>query len=319
MTPKTDSPRLHILRAGTHTDMHGRAFTFTPEDLATLAASYDPALQQAPIVLGHPQHNSPAFGWIKSLSANGDDLEAELDGLDPAFVDAHREGRYRTRSASLYPPAHPGNPKPGGWYLRHLGFLGATPPAVKGLRGADLSDDTEGLHHFDFATPTPTEDNLMSADPTPSAPAVDFAAREAELAQREASITAREQAAAAQAAALHRAELTQFCDGLATEARIRPADVPALVTVLDALSASAPAAFADGEESPAAWLKGWLANIPPVVELGEVATKARVGEVAPTDDRTIVQRARQLHSAAQAAGAPISFAEAVETAERTGA
>ena len=352
--------RLHILKAGTFTDMHGQRVRFTPADLAALAAGYDPALQRAPLVVGHPQHNSPAWGWIKGLVAQGDDLEAEVEQLDPAFVAAVRAGRYATRSASLYPPGHAGNPKPGAWYLRHLGFLGGQPPAVKGLRGADLADGDDPalclltLAAADPANPiadhpaagvdprdpdpvtaslTPPEDPLMP-DHAPAAPAAatpdpaaltalseELATKAADLAAREASLAAREQAAATQAEALRRTELTAFCDELASQARLRPADVKPLVALLASLPADAALDFAAPDDAatalpPAAFLRRFLGELPPLVALGEIATgeRARPGPV-PTSDASVARRAQAYKARQDAAGHPISFTEAVAAVE----
>ena len=135
----TARPWVHVLKAGPHRDMHGNPVSFTAGDLSAIAANYRPERHPAPVVIGHPTTNGPAFGWITAFAAYRGELEAELDRLDPAFVAAVREGRYQTRSISLYPPEHPQNPRPGAWYPRHLGFLGGMPPAVKGMRPAELA------------------------------------------------------------------------------------------------------------------------------------------------------------------------------------
>ncbi len=49
-----------------------------------------------------------------------------------------KAGRFKSRSASFYHPDNPNNPKPGVYYLRHVGFLGAQPPAVKGLKAVEF-------------------------------------------------------------------------------------------------------------------------------------------------------------------------------------
>ena len=59
---------LHIFRAGRHTASCGTALDFDETTLQASAAAYDPALHEAPIVVGHPRDNGPAFGWIKGLS-----------------------------------------------------------------------------------------------------------------------------------------------------------------------------------------------------------------------------------------------------------
>lgn len=142
-------PKLQIFRAGRHTDMHGRSIEFSDADLAACAAAYDPAKFEAPLVVGHPDINAPAYGWVKSLAhAEGSPLEAVPDQVDPAFAEMVNAGRFKKISASFYMPDAPGNPSPGVWYLRHVGFLGAAAPAVKGLKNASFAADEPGVVLF---------------------------------------------------------------------------------------------------------------------------------------------------------------------------
>lgn len=142
------SKPLHIFKAGVRTAMNGTTLDFSESDLAATAAAYDPAKHEAPIVVGHPKLNGPAFGWVKSVSAAGGDLEAEPAQVDPAFAEAVSAGRYKKVSASFFAPDSPSNPVPGVYYLRHVGFLGATAPAVKGLRAVEFGDAEEGVVEF---------------------------------------------------------------------------------------------------------------------------------------------------------------------------
>lgn len=137
-----------IFIAGTRADNSGKEVTITPDDLNAIAKGYNPSFHEAPIVIGHPDDNAPAYGWVKSLSAKGDKLYAEFGEMDAGFVDLVKQGRYKKLSASFYPPKHPSNPKPDNWYLRHIGFLGALPPAVKGLSPVSFNDDETGVVCF---------------------------------------------------------------------------------------------------------------------------------------------------------------------------
>lgn len=137
-----------VFMAGTRADNSGKTVTITPDDVANIAKSYHPNFHEAPIVIGHPSDNAPAFGWVKSLSAKDGKLFAEFGEMDDDFVELVKAGRYKKVSASFYPPKHPSNPKPDGWYLRHIGFLGATPPAVKGLSAINFNDDETGVVCF---------------------------------------------------------------------------------------------------------------------------------------------------------------------------
>ncbi|MFB9148750.1 hypothetical protein [Roseovarius ramblicola] len=136
---------LHIFRAGRHTAMSGQSFEFSEAEVEAVAAAYDPALHEAPIVVGHPRTDAPAYGWVKSLRAEGAELFAEPDQVEPAFAEMVRAGRFKRISASFYPPKASANPAPGTYYLKHVGFLGAQPPAVKGLKAAEFADDAEAV------------------------------------------------------------------------------------------------------------------------------------------------------------------------------
>lgn len=142
---------IEIFRAGTHTDSHGTTLNFSESDVAAMAAAYDPALSEAPIVVGHPKADAPAWGWIKSLTAQAGRLYALPDQVDPAFAEMVRAGRYKKLSAALYGPTSPANPKPGAWYLRHVGFLGAQPPAVKGLAPVCFASGDDGYITVEFS------------------------------------------------------------------------------------------------------------------------------------------------------------------------
>ena len=141
-----------IFRAGKRTDNNGVAHNIPPEVVAEVAAGYQPELHEAPIVIGHPKTDDPAWGWVKSLRAEDGVLSAEFADMDDDFAAAVKKRRYAKVSASFYPPQHPANPKPGSWYLRHVGFLGATPPAVKGLAAISFSED-DGCLSFAEAEP----------------------------------------------------------------------------------------------------------------------------------------------------------------------
>jgi hypothetical protein len=139
---------LHIFKPGRQTAMNGLTLEFSESDLAASAAAYDPAKHEAPIVIGHPKHDAPAYGWVKSLATADDGLQAEPHQVDAAFAELVEAGRYKKISASFYLPDAPNNPVPGVYYLRHVGFLGAQPPAVKGLKAAEFADAEEGVVEF---------------------------------------------------------------------------------------------------------------------------------------------------------------------------
>jgi hypothetical protein len=150
--PKTLAP-LHIFKAGRYVALSGDVVEFSDADVAEIAQSYDPALMRAPLVIGHPKLDAPAYGWVESLQVNAGKLIAKFEAgtVNQEFADLVEQKLYRTISASFYGRTAPGNPTPGKLYLKHVGTLGATPPAVKGLpepQVVSFSGSQEGVLEF---------------------------------------------------------------------------------------------------------------------------------------------------------------------------
>ena len=87
---------IHIFRAGCHTAMQGQTISFGEADIAASAAAYDPAKHEAPIVVGHPAADAPAFGWVQSLAAEGGDLNAMPRQVDPETYRVTADGVHLT-------------------------------------------------------------------------------------------------------------------------------------------------------------------------------------------------------------------------------
>ncbi len=155
--------KIPAFRTGTHTDMNGKQLTFNREDLIATAAAYNPANHEAPIVIGHPDTDAPAYGWIDKFIVDGDELIAIPVQVEPAFGEMVDNGRFKKVSMSFYEPTNPNNPKQGVWYPKHLGFLGATPPAIKGLKPIQFGEGASTTFTAEFAdfSPTPTKSEFM--------------------------------------------------------------------------------------------------------------------------------------------------------------
>ena len=151
---------IEVFRSGKFIDMSGSSQTISDADLQAIASGYDRSLAPAPVVIGHPQTDTPAFGWVETLYVEQGVLKATLEDTVSEFADAVKAGRYKKVSISLFLPKSPANPKPGTMYLKHVGFLGAAAPAVPGLKPVSFSDwaDSITLHQgehvgADFAAP----------------------------------------------------------------------------------------------------------------------------------------------------------------------
>ena len=141
--------RLQIFRIGKHTAADGKSYEFSEAALRAAVAAYDPAVHEAPIVVGHPATDHPAYGWIRGLHFSSDGaIEADTQQVNPEFAEMVSAGSFKKISSAWYLPDAPGNPTPGKLYLRHVGFLGAEPPAIKGLKSASFSSSAVGVVEF---------------------------------------------------------------------------------------------------------------------------------------------------------------------------
>lgn len=123
---------IEIFKGGKQTDSAG--VEHNGDEVITKALeTFDLLQHEPPVVVGHPVDNAPAFGWVAGLKQTGDILFAKFKDIIPEFKEAVENGLYKKRSASFYPDGR----------LRHVGFLGAAPPAVKGLQNIGFSVEKE--------------------------------------------------------------------------------------------------------------------------------------------------------------------------------
>lgn len=339
---------IEIFRAGRHTPMSGAAIDFSEADIAEIAQSYDPARHEAPVVVGHPTADAPAYGWVKGLSAEGGHLFADFGQVDPAFSELVDAGRYKKVSASLYGRQSPHNPTPGKYHLKHVGFLGAVPPAVKGLKQISFAEEADALEfgEEDAAPETPQEKpaetspaealpkeevpaqpsdepEQPSDDPAKDAESVEepkaddakaaeLSAREAALAEREKELLAREKAVAEAEAARKASENAAFAEGLVRQGRLLPRDRAGVAALLGALP-EGELSFAEGgttvKQSPAALLRSLLSRMPVQVDFSERAPAPDAD--APTTPQGIHDAALAFQESERAAGREITFEDAV--------
>lgn len=139
-----------IFRTGTHTSLNGQTKDFSETDLDTIASSYDPQQHEAPIVIGHPETNAPAYGWIEKIKRVGDRLIAFPKQVSSEFSELVKTGAFKKRSISITPDLQ----------LNHVGFLGAAAPAVKGLKDVEFAENPDELEFasFEFDPVTLSED-----------------------------------------------------------------------------------------------------------------------------------------------------------------
>ena len=131
-----------IFRSGEQTDNNGESREWTNGDLDTMVTLYNEQEPEekhtAPIILGHVESNTPAFGWVDKLKRVGNTLMATFKDVEPQFKELVNAGRYKTVSAAFYDDLK----------LRHLAFLGANVPAIKGLEAIQFSQ--EGKNYCEY-------------------------------------------------------------------------------------------------------------------------------------------------------------------------
>jgi len=126
-----DSQWGEIFRVGDY----GPKGKWTREMLAQAVTNFKAGVWKPPAVLGHPEDDSPAMAWVEELQLDGDVLKARFGQVQPELSAHVQSGRFPNRSAAFYL-----NPQNNGPVLRHVGFLGAMPPEVKGLAPLRFSD-----------------------------------------------------------------------------------------------------------------------------------------------------------------------------------
>lgn len=158
--PKLTDVWIEGFAAGTHKDSMGREKTWTQEDIDKAVDTYAPDNYEAPTVIGHPADNMPAYGWIDQVKRVGEGMASKLmlklKDTMPAFETMVKERRFPKRSMSFF----------GDGRIRHLGFLGAAPPAVEGLMNIELSGESGAEIEFDITQEDPMPENNKSGEET---------------------------------------------------------------------------------------------------------------------------------------------------------
>jgi hypothetical protein len=148
MANKGLSGWFEVFKTGSHTDSKGNTRNWTKEDLDRAVTTHNTEHHEAPLVVGHPKTNSPAWGWVDGLKREGNTLYAKAKQVSKDFENAVAEGRYKKRSISFYPDGS----------VRHLGFLGGQAPAVKGLADISFKEEEEFWEYEETVNNAPVGD-----------------------------------------------------------------------------------------------------------------------------------------------------------------
>ena len=290
---------IEIFHGGEQRDSNGK--THDGNALIDAAVNtFDAAYYEPPAVIGHPKNDDPAYGLVEALRADRGDggkkvLLAKFKNVQPEFEDMVRSGRFSKRSAAFYPDGR----------LRHVGFLGAMPPAVKGLKNIRFNDDGTGAVTFTFNENKEArgmhfaemldflkfwESAKGKAEPAKPAGDTDktFSEADLEAAKTAAAKAAKDQALAEfaeqrekEALATRNAVTAGFIDGLIKDGKIPPSWKDAgLVAFMQELT-EAEIEFSEGKkQTPAEWFKSFLTGFGKAPLFSELATKEKAGDSA---------------------------------------
>lgn len=333
---------IEIFKAGTHTDAGGNTRTWSESDLDSIVSKYDPANHEAPVVVGHPKDNSPAFAWVEGIKREGSVLYAKLKDIVPEFAEAVSQKLYKKRSIALYPDMS----------LRHLGFLGGMPPAVKGLADLSFQDDpeymeftdweeltvadlfsklredmiaTRGIEVADQILPLSRIDELKAAavtedmvykpegcdtvspayaegDQDPQDQVADPDPKDVELAELRSALDLEKKKN-------RTIEFDLFCESLIHDGKLPPLMKSGAVEFLELVNGVTSFEFAEGEGSALDRFKSFLAALPkrlPTTEFGEGANHTE-----ETDPKALAAKAVEYQESEKAKGNFITVSEAV--------
>ena len=133
---------IKILETGTHKDRGGTIRTFTEADLDKVINRYNPQVHEAPVVIGYPRDNDPAYGWVQSLKREGHILFAKVASTISEFSEMINNGLFKNWFVTFSPD----------WSLRLIGVIGTKPliPALQRLQNIQFKEGGS-IMSFEFS------------------------------------------------------------------------------------------------------------------------------------------------------------------------
>lgn len=137
-----------VFKTGWHKGSKGKPRYWGIKDLDRLVDTYNPEhFHEAPIVIDHneeegPVLGGPAYGWVEKLKRVGEILYAKFKQVIPEFKEVVNKGLFKKRSIGVFADGT----------LQHVAFLGATPPAVKGMKDYQFKQDEQACFYYSEAS-----------------------------------------------------------------------------------------------------------------------------------------------------------------------
>lgn len=302
---------VEVFRIGKHTDSGGNTREWTEQDLETIVSKYDPANHEAPAVIGHPKDNAPAYAWVEGLKSEGGSLWAKFKQIVPEFAEGVESGLWKKRSIALYPDLS----------LRHVGFLGAMPPAIKGLADIEFASGDE-LMTIEFSETEPKEINaeerIKELEALLEASKENEASLEAKFAEASGTALSAEDARKKLEDELkairdetRSKEREVFVDSLIAQGKLTPAMRQQAIDVISICDAVGMWTFSEGDMSATQKVESFLSSLPKVIEFGETTPGGSGAQVDSEDPNALASAALEFKESEAKAGRVISIAQAV--------
>jgi len=302
---------MELFRAGTHTDSSGNTQTWTEQDLDTIVAKYDPSIHEAPAVIGHPKDNAPAYAWVEGLKREGGILLGKFKQVLPEFAEGVKSGLWKKRSIALYPDKT----------LRHVGFLGAQPPAIKGLKEIAFASGEECIT-IEFSESTEGGDDkdekIKALQAQLEASQQNEAALETKFSEATTTALMQEEARKKLESELdairnetRSKEREVFIDMLISQGKLTPAMRQMAIDVVSICDSVGMYTFSEGDIPATKKVESFLSALPVVVTFGEMDNPDSNVNLDFTDPKVIAAKAIEFQESKAKDGITISTAQAV--------
>lgn len=301
---------MELFRAGTHTDSSGKTQTWTEQNLDTIVAKYDPSTHEAPAVIGHPKDNAPAYAWVEGLKREGGILLGKFKQVLPEFAEGVKSGLWKKRSIALYPDMT----------LRHVGFLGAQPPAIKGLKDIAFASSEECIT-IEFSESTEGGDDkdekIKALEAQLEAAKQNEAALETKFAEAQTTALSEEEARKKLETELDNIrnetrgkERELYIDTLIAQGKLTPAIRQLAIDVVSICDSVGMYTFSEGDAPATQKVESFLSALPVVVTFGEMEHESGANTDLE-DPKALAAAAREYKESEAAAGRVISVTQAV--------
>ena len=249
-----------IFSAGKHTDSKGNTKEWTTDDLDKIVYQFENVHKNAPICVGHPQTNSPAYGWLDNVKRIGNGLYCTFKDVQDEFKTAVNKGLFKNRSISLDKDLN----------IRHLAFLGGQAPAIKGLEQFCFeSQENDTVVEFSDYEDICIADEIQKKERNEKLETEEL---KEQLKAKDEEIAKLKREADEQKQAQKIKEFEDFAENAIANGNILPKHKESIVNILTACDAAGTFNFADEEKLGVEVVKDFISELK-MMNFEDVATK----------------------------------------------